>query len=113
MDLTLDVFELSKKFPETENYGIGYQIRRTVTNIPSNIAAAASWKYGKESLKYLSKAKAELYEVETLLHLAERLEFITEEEIEKIMEILDTSRRLLFGFIKYYKRTSSSSSTSY
>jgi four helix bundle protein len=112
MDLSQSVFELTQKFPEMDSQGLGYQVRRTVTNLPSNVAAAASRKYGKESLKYLFKAKGYIYEVETLLYLAERLGYISEEELTKIIETLDTARRLLFGFIKYYKRTSPSNSSS-
>ncbi|MEX0966335.1 MAG: four helix bundle protein [Bacteroidia bacterium] len=108
LDLSKSVFDLSEKFPANESNGLSFQLRRAVTYIPSNIAAAASRKYGKESLKYLSKAKAFLYETETLLYLAEKLRYINEQELEEIIESLDTSRRLLFGFIKYYKRSSSS-----
>lgn len=106
MDLAKDVYELSNNFPEVENYGLAYQLRRTVTNIPSNIAAAASRKYGKESLRHLFKAKSFIYDAETQIYLAEKLGYISEEELNKILETLDTSRRLLFGFIKYYKRAS-------
>lgn len=107
MDLAKDAYELSRNFPEVENFGLGYQLRTTVTNIPSNIAAAASRKYGKESLHHLFQAKSDIYHVETQLYLAEKLAYISEEELNEILEKLDTARRLLFGFIKYYKKASS------
>lgn len=109
MDLAKNVYELSKKFPEVENFGLSYQLRTTVTNVPSNIAAAASRKYGKESLRHLFKAKSYIYDVETQLYLAEKLAYISEDELNEVLETLDTSRRLLFGFIKYYKRSSGGS----
>jgi four helix bundle protein len=109
MDLAQKVYEVSGSFPEIEANGLGYQLRRTVTGLPSNIAAAASRKFGNESLKYLSKAKGYIYEVETQLYLAERLHFITEEELNTLLEQLDSAKRLLFGFIKYYKRSAPSS----
>lgn len=106
MDLSKSVYDLSRNFPEIENLGLGYQLRTTVTHIPANIAAAASRKYGKESLRHLFKAKSYIYDVETQLYLSERLAYISEEELNQILEQLDTARRLLFGFIKYYKRAS-------
>ena len=106
MDLAKNVFELSRNFPEVENFGLSYQLRTTVTNIPANIAAAASRKYGKESLRHLFHAKSDIYYVETQLYLAEKLAYISEEELNEILESLDTARRLLFGFIKYYKKAS-------
>jgi four helix bundle protein len=105
MDLAVAIFKSSGNFPETEPTGLGYQLRRTITSLPSSIAAAASRKQGKESLRYLQKAKGYLYEVETQLYLAERLGYLNEEELKDLLESVDTAKRLLFGFIKYYKRT--------
>lgn len=106
MDLAKMVYESSRNFTEMEPNGLGYQLRRTVTYIPSNIAAAASRKQGIESLRHLSKAKDYIYETETQLYLAEMLGFMSKEELDSILEQLESSRRLLFGFIKYYKRSS-------
>ena len=108
MDLAKDLFELSKAFPETENGGLGEMIRKTVIMVPSNIASAASRKYGKESLVYLQIAKGFIFEIETHLYLAERLGYITTEELSKNLEQVDTARKLLYGFIKYYNRANQS-----
>ena len=105
MDLAQSIYETSQTFPETRDNGLGYFMRRSVTSLPANIAAAASRKYGKESLRYLQKAKGYVYELETQIYLAERLGYLSNEEAMKALEQLDTSRKLLFGFIKYYKRT--------
>jgi four helix bundle protein len=105
MDLAKYMYELSRTFPEVEDSGLGQMIRKTVTSLPSNIAAAASRKYGKESLMYLQKAKGYIYEVETQVYLAERLSYISQEEMNNALEQVDIARKLLFGFIKYYKRT--------
>jgi four helix bundle protein len=105
MDLAKSMYELSRSFPETEENGLGFILRRTVTSLPANIAAAASRKYGKESLRYLLKAKGYIYEIETQVYLAERLGYINQEELSNALEQVDVSRKLLFGFIKYYKRT--------
>lgn len=106
MDLAQSMYEISYSFPETEPNGLGFLLRKTVTSLPANIAAAASRKYGKESLRYLMKAKGYIYEIETQLYLAERLGYINQEELTESIDKLDTSRRLLFGFIKYYNRNS-------
>lgn len=106
MELAAKSYELADKFPETTTMGLGYHLRAAVTHLPANIAAAASRKYGKESLKYLFDAKGEVYEIESMTYLAEKLGYISEEERDVHLEILDTSRRLLFGFIKYYKKAS-------
>lgn len=107
IELAKSTYELSGKFPEVENFGLAYQLRRTVTGVPSNVAAAASRKHGKESLRHLFRARDVIYEVESLFYLAEKLGYMTEAELEIILETVNTSKRLLFGFIKYYKRAGS------
>ena len=104
MDLAKLVYESSTRFIETETFGLGYQLRRTVTTIPAHIAAAASRKHGIEALRSLSYAKDSIYETESQLYLAEKLGFISQEELNSILDQLESSRRLLFGFIKYYKK---------
>lgn len=108
IELAKRCYEITSDFPDTENYGLSAQMRRTVTNIPANISAAASRKHGKESLRHLFRSRDLIYEVESHIYLANKLEYINDELLESMMETLNTAKRLLFGFIKYYKRSSSS-----
>jgi four helix bundle protein len=108
IELARLTYEVTEKFPEVEKYGLAYQLRRTVTSIPANVSAAASRKHGKESLRHLFRARDMIYEVESHFYLSHKLNYISEEELETFLETLNTSKRLLFGFIKYYKRSGSS-----
>jgi four helix bundle protein len=107
IELAKSTYEITDKFPEIEKYGLAYQLRRSVSNIPANVSAAASRKHGKESLRHLFRARDMIYEVESHFYLANKLGYITDEELEAMLESLNTSKRLLFGFIKYYKRSNS------
>jgi four helix bundle protein len=100
-------YEITRKFPENEELGLTTLIKRTVANIPACVSSAASRKYGKESLVHLFNARDLLYEVESHYYLAEKLSYITEEELNELLELNVASKRLLFGFIKYYKRNNS------
>ncbi|MGB0430770.1 MAG: four helix bundle protein [Bacteroidia bacterium] len=106
IDLAAEAYKLAETFPETTNQGLAYFLRESVTQLPSNIAAAASRKYGTESLDYLFKAKGIIYQIESMYYLAEKLHYISEEERDQHLESLDSAKRLLFGFIKYYKKSS-------
>lgn len=106
IDLAAEAYQLADTFPETTSQGLAYHLKASVTHLPSNIAAAASRKYGRESLNYLFQAKTIIYEVESMYFLAAKLNFISEEDLEKHLESIDSAKRLLFGFIKYYKKAS-------
>lgn len=105
INLAAEAYQLADRFPETTSHGLAYHLKASVTHLPSNIAAAASRKYGRESLQYLFRAKGIIYEVESMYFLAEKLNYISEEELNTHLESLDSSKKLLFGFIKYYKKS--------
>jgi len=105
MDLTQTIYELADEFPEDDRHDLKSLFRETCVQVPSYIASAASKKYGKDSLRFLYEAKTQIYKIETQLYLAERLNYISEEKLNELLEQLDVSRRLLFGFIKHYKRS--------
>lgn len=106
VELAKRSFQIAANFGEEGNSGLAVLLRRTVANIPANISVAASRKHGRESLKHLFRTRDLIYEVESHIYLANRLGYISDEVLNEMIELLNTSKKLLFGFIKYYKRAS-------
>jgi four helix bundle protein len=77
-DLVLSIYSVTKCFPKEEIYGITSQLRRSAVSVAANIAEGATRQNKKEYLHFLYIAKASLAEVDYLLHLSERLKYITE-----------------------------------
>lgn len=102
--LVNDVYELSKKFPKKEVFGLTSQMRRSSISIPSNIAEGCGRSSTKETIHFLFIARGSLYELETQLFLANDQKYITQEELEKIQLQVTTCKKLLNGFISYYRK---------
>ncbi|MDO5979616.1 four helix bundle protein [Flavivirga spongiicola] len=98
------VYKLTKSYPQEELYGLTNQIRRSVISIPSNIAEGVGRQSNKETIHFLFIAKGSLNEVETQLYLSFDLGYILEEELKNILEKVISSKKLLSGFINYYKK---------
>lgn len=98
------VYVLTKSFPKEELYGLTNQIRRCVVSVPSNIAEGIARQSKKETIHFLYIAKGSLQEVETQLYLSFDLNYISEKELENILEKLVSNKKLLNGFINYYKK---------
>ena len=103
MDLTESVYNISKKLPANELFGLTSQIRRSAVSIPSNIAEG----YGRQSTgsykQFLSISRGSLLELETQLLLCVRLKFIDPEEIEQLFIEIDSLARMLSSLISKIK----------
>ncbi|WP_241910374.1 four helix bundle protein [Pseudotamlana carrageenivorans] len=98
------IYVLTKSYPKEELYGLTNQIRRSVVSVPSNIAEGIGRQSNKETIHFLYIAKGSLQEVETQLYLSFDLEYISEAELKNILGTVISSKKLLNGFINYYKK---------
>ena len=98
------VYLLTKTFPKEELYALTNQIKRSVVSVPSNIAEGIGRQSNKEIIHFLYIAKGSLYEVETQLYLSYDLSYISEIELKNILEKVISNKKLLNGFINYYKK---------
>ncbi len=100
MDLVLEIYQLSKSFPDDERYGLTNQIRRAVVLVPANIAEG----YGRSSTgayrNHLSIATGSLMEVETELIIGGKLEYVSREQAEKAWDLIRQTSKMLFTLSK-------------
>ena len=97
--LTIDLYQITKKFPREELYSLTSQIRRAVIAIPSNIAEGYTRQYSREYIQFLSIAFSSGAELETQIMLARDLKYISNEEYRKSSELLDEIMRMLNSLI--------------
>jgi four helix bundle protein len=98
-DLAIEVYSTTKSFPKEELYGITSQLRRAVTSVPTNIAEGANREHQKEYFQFLNIAKGSIAEVEYLLHLANRLGYLPNNDYKRIEELRTTAAKTLYGLI--------------
>jgi len=94
------IYLQTKEFPKEELYGLTSQIRRAAVSIPANIAEGNGRKSRKEYLQFLSIANGSISELETHLLIAKRLNYLINEQYEKIQIQLEKVGRLLAGLRK-------------
>jgi four helix bundle protein len=82
--LVIDIYLLTNKFPEVENYNLISQIRRAVTSIPTNIVEGHDRSSANEFSRFLFISRGSLEEVRYLMLLAKDLNYISDEAYETI-----------------------------
>lgn len=91
------IYNLVKKFPIDERYGLCDQMRRAAISVPSNIAEGVSRVAVKETIRFLEIAFGSLMEVYCQLQIAMDLGYISEEEFNQIKSLIQSTSNLLNG----------------
>jgi len=100
MNLLEMIYLQTRNFPKEEIYGLTSQVRRAAVSIPANIAEGNGRTSRKEYLHFLYIANGSMKELETHLLIAERLNFLPKETLEKIQTKLQTVGQLLTALRK-------------
>ena len=97
----LAIYELTKRYPEEEKYGIVSQMRRASTSIPLNIAEGYAKKSSQEEFKrFLLMAIGSANEMSVLLEYSKDLGYISLERYEKAIKEYDEIGKMLSSLIK-------------
>lgn len=98
------IYEACAIFPAEEVYGLTSQIKRCSVSVPSNIAEGCGRQTSKDTIHFLHIAKGSLFELETQVYLANDLNFLNEEKLNTILTQDTSCKKLLNGFINYYRK---------
>ena len=95
--LTIEIYEI---FKNCKDFGYTRQIQRATVSIMNNIAEGFERRSNKEFRHFLFIAKGSCGEVRSMLHLATKLQYISEEEYLSLKENSVEISKMLSGLIK-------------
>ena len=105
-DLTVIVYERTRRFPKEEIYGLTAQVRRAAYSVAANIAEGSARDSQKDYLHFLYIARGSLSETQYFLHLSWRLGYITETERNSLAERVRAVFACMHGLIKAVEKES-------
>lgn len=94
---------ISQNFLSSRDFAFRNQITRASVSISNNIAEGFDRNSNSDFIRFLFFATASNSEVRSMLYLACRLNFITQENAKKLIEDSNEIPRMLFGLIKSLK----------
>jgi four helix bundle protein len=94
-ELVVEVYKLTRPFPNEELYGLTTQMRRAAISIPSNISEGHSRRATKDYQRFLNIAAGSCAELETQVEISLELGYLKEALCGGIMEKIDYERRML------------------
>ena len=99
VDLVTQIYLASGNFPKSEFYGLISQLRRSAVSIPSNIAEGYGRRSIEDYVRFLQIFVGSLYELQTQLEIAKKLEYLTEFEFNGLYENTREIERMLLSLV--------------
>lgn len=98
--LALAVYQITKKFPPDERFGLTNQVRRASVSVTSNISEGFSRTTARDKIQFYTIAKGSLAEIESQLMLARDLGYITNRDFSELKVLIESSSKLLVAFMR-------------
>ncbi len=95
MDMAVQVYRLTARFPKSELYRLTSQVTRAAASVPANIAEGNGRGSRREYAHFLAIAKGSLNETETFLFLAIRLGYLRENEAAPTLFLITEIGKML------------------
>jgi four helix bundle protein len=100
MDLVEDIYDLTRRFPREEIYGLTSQLRRAAISVPSNIAEGAAGRSPVQFRNFLGIAIGSLNELATQLEIALRIGYLSAKTYTATESRIDECLAITYGLRK-------------
>jgi four helix bundle protein len=100
MKLVEEIYEITKRFPREEIYGLTSQSRRAAISVPSNIAEGAAGRSRVQFKNYLSVAIGSLNELATQIEIALRIGYLDAPTVNVTDAQIDECLAITYGLRK-------------
>jgi four helix bundle protein len=99
-NFTIDIYNITKNFPNNENYGLTSQIRRSASSIPTNIVEGCGQLNNGNLVRFLGIAQGSAFETEYQLLLAKDLGYVNETEYNNLIKKIKSIIHMLIALIR-------------
>ncbi|HCC23072.1 TPA: four helix bundle protein [Candidatus Falkowbacteria bacterium] len=97
--IVIKIYQLTKKFPDEERFGLCSQVRRSASSITANISEGFGRYYYKDKIRFYYFARASSVETQNHLLLAADLGYLSKEIVENLFVQLGEGQKMINGLI--------------
>jgi four helix bundle protein len=94
------IYDVTRKFPKEEAFGLTQQIRKAIISVSSNIAEGSGRKTAADQRHFYTMAFSSLMEVLNQLILAYDLDYLDETDLIKCRQKIDESAKRIASLSK-------------
>jgi four helix bundle protein len=98
--LTLEVYRITKRFPDDERFGLISQLRRSASSMPANLAEACGRESELEFGRFVQMAMGSASEVEYHVLLAKDLGYLSADDFTLLTASVQEIKRMLVSLLR-------------
>jgi four helix bundle protein len=98
--LVLNVYRVTRRFPDDERFGLTSKLRRAAVSIASNIVEGAARNSLAEYLRFLDMGYGSAKEVEYQLSIAQRLGYAEPHVLDELANQASETAKVLNGLVR-------------
>lgn len=102
-ELVLMIYDITKTFPQFEQFGLTDQMRRSSSSVTSNVAEGFGRQTYKDKIKFYYMAQGSLTELKNKLLISHDVGYLKDKDFKKVSEKTNDVHGLLQGLIKKSK----------
>jgi four helix bundle protein len=95
---------IAQRFPRSERYELGSQLRRAALSVPANIVEGFAYPTTRKRLQFLRIAWGSLIEADYFLSVASRLGYLRPGDEQRIEEMISVTASPLAGLISSLRK---------
>ena len=92
-------YQLTSRFPNTEQFGLTSQFRRAAVSIAANIAEGYKRMGKDDKLRFYNYSQGSLEECRCYIYLANDFSYISSAEAEKMIDEIEETSKILNSYI--------------
>ena len=100
MRLAVASYDVARKLPAIERFGLAAQIRKAAVSIPANIAEGNGRRKRGDYARSLAYARGSARELDTHLELAVLCGFVTEAAVREARSLVDEVMKMLTAMLR-------------
>ena len=91
------MYDVTRRFPDSERYGLISQMRRSAVSVSANVAEGSGRKSKADFARFLSIGYGSLMESVSEAHVAHRQQFLDEDDFSDVYQRAKQLSRMLSG----------------
>ena len=103
-EVVLFIYQLTRKFPKEEIYGLTSQMRRAAVSVPSNIVEGSARESQAEYLRFLEIAFGSLKELHYQFNLSNRLGYMNKIKISDYEKTIIETEKVLGALLRSMRK---------